>query len=109
METIKSSFTIDGLNVWFKGYTANQHWNGWECPYFEMDEAKRIAEAFEREYGTILEYNEETDTFLLWDEAYDEPEEFKGIDISFGGQPIRVYAIGAFGWCWVDESINELN
>jgi hypothetical protein len=63
----KGVFAIEDWYGPFEGWTADQHWNGWACPYFERDVALRIAAAwnevtFEKDVFKA-HYDEEHDQF----------------------------------------------
>ena len=42
----KSSFELLGIEGTFEGFTADDHWNGWECPYFTRSEGLKLVEAW---------------------------------------------------------------
>lgn len=79
-----------------KGFTADQHWNGWAVPAFEKKEAEHIAKVF-----GDMEYDADKDAFIC-DMGYpDEPPEvFSGFDIDVDGETIHAYAIGSGFWVW---------
>lgn len=94
----------------YNAYSRGERWNGWHCPYFTLEEAMRLA-AHPHLKG--LKYEAEKDQFVLNDPAYAndstyEAEIFTPQTITVDGQQIKVYAIGAFGWCWnKDDSIDS--
>ena len=70
----KGLFSIDGLDGPYEGYSSGEHWNGWACPVFERDEAKRIAASFRTQserHGLPGEFearfDEDADAFLFRD------------------------------------------
>lgn len=93
----------------YQAYTTGQHWNGWECPHFTFESAKKLALDM---HG--LQYDSEKDEFVCVD-----PEELVGpseerfpasvIDIE--GVPTKVYAIGAWSWTWepVEPCLEAVN
>ena len=44
-----AKFSID-LGKSYPGYTFNEHWNGWECPYFTKEVAEEICKDFSFTY-----------------------------------------------------------
>lgn len=42
----KSLFALDDWFGSFEGWTTDQYWNGWACPYFERDVALHIVNAW---------------------------------------------------------------
>ena len=80
-----------------EGFTADDHWNGWECPYFTRSEGLKLVEAWNAvsdeasERGPARHDNDRFE-FTLGGE----------VD-TFGAESIegvRLYPIGAYGWCW---------
>ena len=47
----KAKFSCATSNV-FNGFKGDMTWNGWECPLFELEEAKRVMEHFNYEQKT---------------------------------------------------------
>jgi hypothetical protein len=44
-----TTFTIEVYgDVRFQGFTQDETWNGWACPYFTFEQAQRIVEAHQR-------------------------------------------------------------
>lgn len=76
----------------FEGMKLQGKWNGWERPVFELEEAKKIAEAFG------LKYCSASDTFSF------EEESFKAIY----HEGKKVYPIGTDMWCWTEVTIETL-
>lgn len=59
----KATFTIDSLDGEnFSGFTLGGNWNGWACPYFTFEQARRIVEAH-RSKGQKAWYDEARDVF----------------------------------------------
>ena len=81
-------------------------WNGWACPFFEIDEAYKVVEQIA---PGCWEYNEATDTFKTWGYAqdgqtYEDADQWPGSDITLpNGETKHVYAIGAWCWTWDEE------
>lgn len=84
------------------GYTRDQTWNGWECPYFERDQAKKVIEALNKQDGYRAEF--------IGDKIYVEHENmdhdvFAPKTIEFDGDKKTVWAIGAFSWTWSEHLV----
>jgi len=97
----------------FNGYTSIDDmylWNGWSCPNFDFNTAKKILDAVSKsnlDSGVKVKwgYNKENDAFWYWDDTYEGDEKtncdtWKGEDIIVDGKTIRVYDIGSHSWCW---------
>lgn len=83
------------INKSYKAWSTGQHWNGWEMPHFEFDEAMRYA----KDAGNTT-YNPEKDTFTSILEGSDEPEITEPTTIKVRGRgDVKVYPIGD-GWTW---------
>lgn len=90
----QSKFTIDtfgGLEL--TGFTDDEDWNGWACPYFAFDEASKIVEAH-KAIGHNAWYDESSDQFVF--ETVDEPEFYPAI-INDGK---KLYPVGNCSWIW---------
>ena len=80
----------------YVGYTSGQRWNGWECPWFELDEAQQIV-ADCSHAGS--KYNPDKDCFEQRDYADDEVYALPAQSILVDGKYIRVYIV-VDEWCW---------
>lgn len=101
----KSIFSIDGTAE-REGYTFGATWNGWACPYFELETAKEIAEfcSLPEEPFTIT-YNAVKDVFECVEGI--DPEDTHEVPsqvINTVDGLKTVYALGAYGWVWDDHS-----
>jgi hypothetical protein len=89
----------------YNGYTKGETWNGWECPCFELSEAKKLLEAFSCDFPA--HYDEEKDTciFRINDSGIDEYdyEAYTGFDIECNGETKHVYDIGSGSWTWDED------
>ena len=63
----KAVFTIGEESKAYIGYTSGKLWNGWATPYFEFEEAKRVAEGFNECAEYPMEYDEVYDQFYILD------------------------------------------
>lgn len=81
----------------YVGYTSGQRWNGWECPWFELDEAQWIV----ADCPIGSKYNPDKDCFEQRDYAADSYEayELPALSILVDGRYVRVYTV-VDGWCW---------
>jgi hypothetical protein len=99
----KSLFAIENWLGPFAGWTADQYWNGWACPYFERDIAMQMVDTWNR-------LTSRSETFTAW---YDEDRDqfcfasteaerdcFASQIIDAGNRQLTVYAIGAYAWVW---------
>src|SRR5689334_10027821 len=60
-----TKFTIDTLGARvFAGYTKDEDWNGWACPYFTFDQAESIVAAY-HENGWPARYDQTNDHFVF--------------------------------------------
>jgi hypothetical protein len=88
-QKVTGDWTQDVYNC----FTAQEHWNGWAMPYFQKDEALRIA----KEMGDVV-YDELTDTFV-WTCSEDK-DVYEPCTIAVDGKFIKAYPIGTGFWCW---------
>ena len=101
----KAKFSIEECPE-FEGYTFNQYWNGWDCPYFTKDVAMEVCKEFSYEYNDEEEcrcfYDEETDTFYCedWNYDYERQEIGHPTEINTEDGVIKVYDFGYAGWIW---------
>lgn len=120
----KAVFTIGEEPKAYIGYTSGRLWNGWATPYFELEEAKRVVEDFNKCAEYPILYDEGIGQFFIA-EPIDETKEFKkfttleefialgsdmwefgiedkwiGEDIHTSGGIKKLYGIGAYSWVW---------
>lgn len=99
----KSAFYLDALDNWeepgFVGYTHGDSWNGWGTPAFEIEEAQRLLDALKKAGITTGYYDAVTDSFMLY-AGGGAPEVYQGYSITTETGQLKVYAIGAYAWCW---------
>lgn len=103
----KSSFNIDDGEM-LNGYTNGSTWNGWACPYFDFENATKLANQFMDNDDSKMLYDTKKDTFFYkveWDEIV---EEWMGEDIEVNGEIVHVYPIGAYCWVWDEWTKEEL-
>jgi len=97
-----TKFTIDTLGERvFDGYTNDEDWNGWACPYFTQEQAQSIVAAY-HEQGWPAHYDQTNDQFVFSmkhaggdeDEVYSPVKEEEGL---------KLYPIGTANWIWEEE------
>jgi len=87
-------------DAFFHAITTEVRWNGFACPLFPLEEAKRLALINNASEGSgHLLFNKEQDCFCFWQagQSTDEPPEIFEATVIDG---VAYYAIGAFDWCW---------
>ena len=107
----KALFTIDGFDNPHIGYTSGRRWNGWATPYFEVDEALKIMEEFNKERGEKMVYDEEVDSFRVAETEYTDEEIWKGTNYDTEEGIKHLYGIGAYSWVWeltTDDDIRSV-
>lgn len=93
----KTEFKIETYgNASFEGYTLEEDWNGWSCPYFTLEESKRIVNAHTAT-GQNASYNENSDTFCF--ESQDEEEFYTPLEL----KGMKLYPIGNSSWIWEEK------
>jgi len=102
-----AKFTIDTLgDLVFEGYTKDEDWNGWACPYFTFEQAESIVAAY-HENGWAARYDQTKDQFVFSmrhaggddDEIYSPIEE----------DGLKLYPIGTANWIWEQEDKRALD
>lgn len=82
----------------FNGYTNDEDWNGWACPYFEFEIGQKIVAAHTSQ-GQKAWFDEGNDSFVF--EIQDEKEIYPAVKEN--GK--KIYPIGNGSWIW--EEIND--
>lgn len=100
----RTVFTIGEMPQAYLGYTANERWNGWACPYFEVNEALEILKAFNECAESPMYYDEVNDTFRVNGTEDTDAEVWKGRNYTTTDGIKHLYAIGNGAWVWDDES-----
>ncbi len=78
----------------FHGYSSGNTWNGWECPFFEFDEAAAITAVQNKIKEDSCYYEKEKDSFIF--KFQDEIEEYPAEFI----EEKKLYGIGSSIWIW---------
>lgn len=96
----KARLVIDFLEGHeFEGYTRGEEWNGFACPYFTFEQARRVADAW-HEVGSNAVYDSDNDRFSFQMDN-GEMDSFPLLEID----GMKVYAIG--NGCWIWEEVGE--
>jgi hypothetical protein len=101
----KAKFKIESLGYeTFDGFTKDEEWNGWACPYFTFDQAQKVLKQFNlfREITGQKDfafYDESADAFAF-PANDDEPEVFAAVS----KDDQNYYPVGAFSWIWEEEN-----
>lgn len=92
------------------GYTADQRWNGWACPYFDKSAADDLVAQLNESYAYYGEsrrayYDDARDVYVTPYDGSDEDDwDTWGVQtIIVQGKERAVYPIGAFCWCWIER------
>lgn len=114
LKPARFSIEVAGDDAVFDGFTTGQTWNGWECPYFTLEQGQAIVEAINRtqeEWGKESfnidtlhgYYDSEQDAFVFYQKSMKEsknPEEDWEIFTFVAVDGQKLYPIGAWGWVW---------
>jgi hypothetical protein len=102
-----SKFSLDPFNIRsFDGYSLDESWNGFACPYFTFEQAHCVVDVCRR-FGIRAWYEEESDQFVFVDE--DESSERNECEM-FSATVIdgaKLYPIGAFSWIWEEIGVER--
>ena len=92
----------------FEGIKSDLTWNGWECPLFELDEAKRVIEHFNYQQKTFGGEYYEQFTYLesedgILSQTFEEGlhmAEYDSIDKAIIIEGVKYYDIANFSFTW---------
>lgn len=101
MKAQKSSFSLD-TDTAYEGFTFGETWNGHACPLFTFEVAKKIAKECSC-VGNTIEHDPLKDAFVFNYEN-EELEYCYPTEVIIDGIPMSLYDIGAYSWCWWDNS-----
>ena len=90
----------------FRGYTRDESYNGFACPYFGYDQAILILQAW-LEHGLAANYDENTDEFVFEVSGGEAGNEFQRFGAIYA-DGVKIYPIGVFEWIWEEVEISEL-
>lgn len=100
-----TTFKIESLgDEIFDGFTADEEWNGWDCPYFTFEQARKVSNRFNslREKTGLKDtaFYEEGDDSFVFPVGGNETERFSAIMAD--GR--KYYPVGSFCWIWEEIS-----
>lgn len=102
-----AKFKIESLGYeTFDGFSKDETWNGWDCPYFTFEQAEKVLKNFNElrriiRQESIAYYESSADAFVF---PADDGESESFSSVAENGQ--NYYPIGAFCWIW-EETENE--
>jgi len=92
-----ATFTLEGIEEKFEGWTDGLMWNGWARPCFTRKVAERILQAS----GYRWSYEPSEDALIVTTSPDAEPEHFPAETIELGdGGCVTVHFLGAGSWIW---------
>lgn len=94
-------FSIETVQGPYTGWTTGEVWNGWACPYFEIEVARRVAADYasaNAAEGATAEFDENTNAFRFLDPVQGEWEVYEG----FEEDGRMLYPIGTQYWTWTE-------
>lgn len=90
----KAQFKLEFLgNSTFDGFTEDETWNGWACPYFTYEESVKILKV-QNASGGKATYEPDSDRFIFC--IQDEEDVFEPIEVG----DLKLYPIGNGIWIW---------
>ena len=90
----------------FRGYTRDEDYNGFACPYFSYDQAMPILQAWV-EHGLAANYDENSDEFVFEVSGGEAGNEFQRFGAIYA-DGLKLYPIGVFDWIWSEVENSEL-
>src|ERR1044072_1072660 len=103
----KAKFSHDFLGgSEFRGYTRDEDYNGFACPYFSYDQAMPILQAWV-EHGLAANYDENSDEFVFEVSGGEAGNEFQRFGAIYA-DGLKLYPIGVFDWIWSEVKNSEL-
>jgi hypothetical protein len=82
----------------FDGFTREESYNGFACPYFNNDQAMLIMKAWE-DQGLAARFDLKKDEFVFEVSGAEAPNDFQSFSaIYLDG--LKLYPIGVFEWPW---------
>lgn len=98
-------FVIDAFeNDIFEGFTDDRKWNGWACPYFTFEQAKKVVEVHKRATSNAW-YDEKSDTFNFQMDKEDKDDIESYEPIKMEGQ--KFYPVGNSQWVWEEKKMTN--
>lgn len=110
----RGKFELDSITEEpVSGYTRDERWNGWACPYFDKSGADDLIAQLNKSYAHFGEprrafYDTTRDVYVTPYDGGDEDEwdTWGAQTIVVEGNERVVYPIGAFCWCWIERAPN---
>ncbi len=92
----RGKYVLEDVDGEFSGWDCGFHWNGWEMPMFEHEQAIQVLNAL----GYRWSENQEKNSFTIFPDG-EEPLEYFAQEIETAdGAEITVYPIGSGEWIW---------
>lgn len=101
----RTIFTIDGFVPAYLAYTNGDTWNGWDTPYFEVNEALQVMRDYNKDAESPMQYDEATDTFHVTETECTSEGNWKGRNIVTEDGIKHLYGIGSYSWVW--DAVND--
>lgn len=95
-------FTLESLGCEnFEGFTKDETWNGWACPYFTFEQARKVLKNYNQlrqitGQNDFAQYDLAVDAFVFPADDEEETETFDAVTAN--GQ--KYYPVGAYCWIW---------
>jgi hypothetical protein len=90
----------------FRGYTRDEDYNGFACPYFSYDQAMLVLQAWV-DQGLTANYEGNTDEFVFELSGGEPGNEFQRFGAIYA-DGLKLYPIGVFDWIWKEVGKSEL-
>jgi len=100
-----AKFNLESLGYeTFEGFTKDEYWNGWDCPYFTFEQASKVLNNYNElrrivDSQNLARYDSEADAFVFPSDEENEPETFSFIIEN----DQKYYPVGAFCRIWEEE------
>lgn len=98
----KTKFSCGENPAVFEGYTRDNHWNGWECPFFTFTEACRVLRTLSNQGD---EWGFKNNEFWITepDDENEVPLGFIPTQVETPDGILELWCIGGWYWTWVEE------
>ena len=99
-----TKFKIESLGYeTFEGFTLDEDWNGWACPYFTFEQAQKVLKNFNELRKIIgqkkLAFYDSAIEAFVFPVDENEPEIFAAVVKN----NLNYYPLGAFCWIWEES------
>ena len=93
-----AKFILDDLEGYVaQGYTRDERWNGFACPYFTFEQAQDVVAAW-RKQGCAARYDVHADEFIFPCDQGSSGEPNVYPAVLLGGR--KFYVLGGCEWAW---------